>query len=66
MSLITWLGSANDLVNFQDAIFYNKNVILETISNMVQSLFGSIINTEIVEEHSRIISGFESKHSDEY
>jgi len=33
---------------------------------MVQSLFGSIINIKVVEEHSKIISGFESKHLDEY
>jgi len=24
MSLVAWLGSANDLVNFQDAVFCDK------------------------------------------
>ena len=66
ISLVSSLDSANDLVNFQDAVFCDKMRFWRATLNMVQSLFGSVINTEVVEEHSRIIPGFESKHLDEY
>ena len=66
ISLVTWLGSANDLVNYEDAVFCDKMQFWRAILNMVQLLFGLIINTEVVEEHSRIIPGFEPKHLDEY
>ena len=55
-----------DLVNFQDAVFSDKMRFWRAILKMVQSLFDSVINIEVVEEHFRIISGFESKHLDEY
>ena len=66
MSLVTCLGSANDLINFQDTVFCDKMQFWRAISNMVQSLFASVINTEVVEEYFRIISDFESKHLDEH
>ena len=60
------VGLANDIVNFQNAVFCDKMRFWRAILIAVQSLFGSVINTEIIKEHSRIISGFESKHLDEY